>query len=197
MKPSIYFIKIRDVKTPTRGEDMYGNAGIDFFVPNDLTFEDIEKANEKTPIDIVRDFVRDWIDPKDHFPLVAVDPKGMIILFPHSRIIIPTGIKAIINPVNSMLQANNKSGVATKLGLVVGATIVDSNYTGEIHISVINTSSTYVDITPGQKLVQFIHTPVYLTEPKEIDIDNFLVQAERRTKKCGRGENWQGSTDTK
>lgn len=193
MKPSIYFIKIRDVKTPTRGEDMYGNAGIDFFVPNDLTFEDIEKANEKTPIDIVRD----WIDPKDHLPLVAVDPKGMIILSPHSRIIIPTGIKAIINPVNSMLQANNKSGVATKLGLVVGATIVDSNYTGEIHISVINTSSTYVDITPGQKLVQFIHTPVYLTEPKEIDIDNFLVQAERRTKKCGRGENWQGSTDTK
>ena len=43
--PSFRYVKVREVKSPVKeGVD---NAGIDFFVPTDLTFDQLEKANEK------------------------------------------------------------------------------------------------------------------------------------------------------
>ena len=54
----------------------------------------------------------------------------------------------------------NKSGVALKKGLVVGACVVDSDYQGEIHLHLINTSDKPVRIQPGDKLTQFLLIPV-------------------------------------
>ena len=59
------------------------------------------------------------------------------------------------------LIAANKSGIATKHGLVFGAQVVDYTYTGEIHISVINTSTKNVRIYENMKLIQFVETPVF------------------------------------
>ena len=77
-----------------------------------------------------------------------------MMLFPHTDILIPSGIVAKI-PVGYMLMAADKSGVVvseegyvrTKLGprkrkpfpspLIIGAKIVDEDYQGEIHIHVI------------------------------------------------------------
>ena len=87
----------------------------------------------------------------------------------HERILVPSGVKVWIEPKNSALIATNKSGVATKKGLIVGATTVDSTYTGEVHLSVINTYSNSVSVTLGEKLVQFIHTPVILSTMCEVD----------------------------
>jgi dUTPase len=50
---------------------------------------------------------------------------------------IPSGIKADV-AVGMALVAFNKSGVATKHGLQVGACVVDSGYEGEIHLHVMN-----------------------------------------------------------
>lgn len=96
-----------------------------------------------------------------------------IIIAPHDRILVPSGIKTYIEPENSALIATNKSGVATKKGVVVGATTVDSHYSGEVHLSVINTNNTTVEVECDNKLVQFIHTPVYLSAPTEVTNDEY------------------------
>ena len=76
-------------------------------------------------------------------------------VWPGKSILIPSGIKAQV-PEGYALIAFNKSGVATKEGLVVGACVVDEDYEGEIHLHMINVGDKVVDIDPGQKLTQFI-----------------------------------------
>ena len=77
----------------------------------------------------------------------------------HGNALIPSGIKVKV-PEGFALIAMNKSGVSTKLGLVVGACVVDSDYQGEVHIHMINTTGKSVVLAPGQKIVQFLLTPI-------------------------------------
>ena len=76
-------------------------------------------------------------------------------------------------PENYSLIAFNKSGISTKLGLQVGACVVDENYTGEIHLNMINVGKEPILIKQGMKLVQFVlikqayhEICVYQTEEK-------------------------------
>jgi len=92
----------------------------------------------------------DFFVPPDIGPSLLIPPSGSVL--------IPSGIRANV-PDNMALIAFNKSGVATKKRLVVGAQVVDSDYQGEIHIHVYNTGDKHVHINPGDKLVQFILLP--------------------------------------
>lgn len=175
------FIKVRNVKTPHRGNP--GDAGIDFFIPEDIKIEEFQKANAN---------VRDSNQPH----VITLD-KGVvdtITLTPHSRVIIPSGIKGLLEPEHSMLQVNNKSGVSTKKGLIFTAEVVDSTYTGEIHLCVANITTHEVTLKRGDKLVQLIHIPVYLTEPEEASEEAFKSEASNWS---SRGAGWQGSTGNK
>lgn len=67
------------------------------------------------------------------------------------------------------LIAFNKSGIATKKKLVVGACVVDSDYRGEIHAHMINTGTEPVTITPGMKITQFILIPYYKPTLNELN----------------------------
>ena len=78
---------------------------------------------------------------------------------PGERFFIPSGIKANV-PEGYALIAMNKSGVALKKGLLVGACVVDSDYQGEIHLHLVNAGTRDVTIEPGEKLVQFLLVPV-------------------------------------
>lgn len=185
------FIKVRKVKAPHRGNQ--GDAGIDFFIPIDFQLEDLQKANENVP----GAHVTACLESQDpiHVTLDKVDGSvDTITLAPHSRVIIPSGIKGLLEPEHSMLQVNNKSGVSTKKGLIFTAEVVDSTYTGEIHLCVANVTPYEVTFKRGDKLVQLIHIPVYLTEPEEIPEGEFQSEA-----KCwsSRGTGWQGSTGNK
>lgn len=185
------FIKVRNVKAPHRGNP--GDAGIDFFIPVDLQLEDLQKANQN----VQGAHVTACLESQDpiHVTLDRVDASvDTITLAPHSRIIIPSGIKGLLEPEQSMLQVNNKSGVSTKKGLIFTAEVVDSTYTGEIHLCVVNTTSYEVTLQRGDKLVQLIHVPVYLTEPEEIPEEDFKSEASNWS---SRGTGWQGSTDNK
>lgn len=175
------FIKVRNVKTPHRGND--GDAGIDFFIPEDLQMEDFQKANAN-------------VENSDQVYVITLDDGivDTITLTPHSRIIIPSGIRGLLEPEHSMLQVNNKSGVSTKKGLIFTAEVVDSTYTGEIHLCVANITSNEVTLKRGNKLVQLIHIPVYLTEPEEISEESFKSEASTWS---SRGAGWQGSTGNK
>lgn len=77
-------------------------------------------------------------------------------LAPHARVLIPSGIKTIL-PTGTGLLAINKSGVSSKKGLARMAELIDWDYQGEIHISLVNTSEETVTIAPGDKIIQFIH----------------------------------------
>ena len=74
---------------------------------------------------------------------------------PHGDVLIPAGLKVRI-PSGYALVANNKSGVATKKKLVFGASVIDEDYQGEIHLHLVNTSSNPVEINPGDKIIQFL-----------------------------------------
>ena len=86
-------------------------------------------------------------------------PNELCEIKPLDRFFIPSGIKANV-PSGYALIAMNKSGVALKKGLTVGACVVDSDYQGEIHLHLINTSDKSVRIQPGDKLTQFLLVPV-------------------------------------
>ena len=116
-----------------------------------------------------------------------------IIVPGHERILVPSGVKIYIEPVASALIATNKSGVATKKGVVVGATTVDSHYSGEVHLSVINTNPYAIEVECNNKLVQFIHTPVLLSTPTEVFDDEYS----NLTNSFDRGAGGFGSTGLK
>ena len=183
----------REVKLPKRASS--NEAGIDFYVPTNLTVNDILKANENVPDINIYEGTTSW-------PLVShvclhtnngyVDK---IYIGANSRIIIPSGVHALIEPGNSALIAANKSGISTKKGLIFGAQVVDSTYTGEIHISIINPGEDAQVLEAGDKAIQFIHTPILLTEIEQISWDGVGGFLESSKDWSQRGSNWQGSTD--
>tara|TARA_R110002126_G_scaffold1823_1_gene10868 strand:+ start:356 stop:787 length:432 start_codon:yes stop_codon:yes gene_type:complete len=102
-------------------------------------------------------------------------------ILPGESIMIPSGIKVDI-PNGTMLQVCNKSGIASKKGLLVGACIVDSDYQGEMHLNLWNVSNKSVTLASGTKLVQMILVPILLPELEEVlEGDLFVGETERGT----------------
>lgn len=160
------FYLTRKVIEPERGSEEA--AGIDFFIPEiDESF--IEKFNKDNPSHM--------LDLK----------LKQIFILPGERVLIPSGVKSEF-AANTALIANNKSGVSTKLGLIVGACVVDSDYTGEIHLSLINPGNDVVTLKEKQKVIQFLHQPVIIEEIEFLNEYN---------KKTDRGDGGFGSTDKK
>lgn len=81
-------------------------------------------------------------------------------IWPGESINISSGIKARI-PRGCALIMFNKSGIATKYQLQVGACVVDEDYQGEIHLHVMNVGKEVVFLKPGMKLVQGLVMPVF------------------------------------
>lgn len=185
MEPSFKFIRVRDVHVPTRANA--GDAGIDFYVPNDLTKEDLDIANSRNNTYHNITFTQAKGDNHTTYTLVH------ILLPPNSRISIPSGIRGILEPEASMLQANNKSGISSNGGIIFSAEVVDSGYLGEIHLGVINTGQCVYVIEVGKKLVQFVHVPIYLSKPEEIMDSEFIELKTKKELESGRGEAGMGS----
>ena len=141
--------KIRDVKTPTRANNT--DAGIDFFVPEDIQMKRIT---------------------------------------PGESCLIPSGVKVNV-PEGFALVAFNKSGVAVKKSLHVGACVVDNGYQGEVHINLTNVGEYEQVINPGDKIVQFVLLPL---GPHHVNLvpENELYPAE-----SARGAGGFGSTGEK
>jgi len=70
-----------------------------------------------------------------------------------------TGLKFGV-PHGYMLQVMNRSGMASKRSLVVGAHCVDSGYDGEVFIDLHNIGIRNVEIRPGDKIAQVVLVPV-------------------------------------
>lgn len=189
-KSVIKFLKTRNVLSPTRSYEF--DAGIDFYVPkfeanfiknlkeknsdmfsklsseNDITFSSvsfsIEDNKSKSKVEY------DLSDKNDS--VIKFDEKtgkNYFLLSPHSRILIPSGIQSRMEKPGRALIAANKSGVASKSGLIFSAQVVDYTYQGEIHIGIINTSLKVVRIYEDMKLIQFLETPIFNSTIEIVD----------------------------
>ena len=100
---------------------------------------------------------------------------------PGQSCLVPSGIKANI-PAGYALIAFNKSGVAVKKNLYVGACVVDEDYQGEIHINLTNVGTRTTTIESGEKIIQLVLVPVFYDEIEVVDEDVlFKKQSERGT----------------
>lgn len=171
----VLFTKVRDVKSPNRANQH--DAGIDFYIPviNEQLINDIKDKNPDLSAYIIK--------------------LGQLFLKPGQRILIPSGIKVWIENKQSALVAANKSGIATKRGLTFTAQVIDADYTGEIHIGLQNNSGRMVTLQSNDKIIQFLHTPVILSNMEEVTNDSYddIISSNI----IDRGESGFGSTDKK
>jgi len=106
-------------------------------------------------------------------------PRNLCTIQPGERFFIPSGIKANV-PEGFALIAMNKSGVALKKSLMVGACVVDSDYQGEIHLHLINAGTNTITIEPGDKLTQFLLIPVSHCEIDAVPLDSLFEEESTR-----------------
>lgn len=170
MDNKLLFSKIRDVKSPIRAHDT--DAGIDFFIPNDINQEDLENSAKVTGTNLI-------FNPAEK----------SIYIPPHGSALIPSGIKVIV-PKGYALIFFNKSGVATKKHLLRGACVADHDFQGEILFNMNNIAATGIKLMAGEKLIQGVLIQVGDHQPIEVDdIMNYTAQSER-------GEGGFGSSGT-
>lgn len=168
------FCKTRKVKSPNRANST--DAGVDFFVPEDLISPDF---NGKT-----REGAYLFYSDDGYLEDISLDPNG--------RVLIPSGIHVRLKP-GTALVLMNKSGIAANRGLVIGSCVVDESYTGEIHLSLINTSCERVNIKAGEKITQGLILNVVQSIPEELDSIEKLYDGFE----SDRGAGGFGSTGTK
>lgn len=118
------------------------------------------------------------------------DYMGQTVINSLDSILIPSGIKVCV-PKGYMLTAFNKSGIASKNNLIVGAQVIDESYQGEVHINLHNVGFAPQTIVPGQKIVQFILVPMFYDTIEETSSIEDLYAGII----TDRGENGFGSTN--
>lgn len=114
-----------------------------------------------------------------------------VTISPGKSILVPSGIHVSF-PDDYVLIAFNKSGVAAKKNLLVGAQVVDADYQGEIHLNLHNVGSEDVIVEPGDKLTQFILLKCSLVNPQLVSSKEDLYPSATE-----RGTGLMGSTGTK
>lgn len=100
-------------------------------------------------------------------------------IMPGKSVLIPSGIKVQFDH-GWALVANNKSGIASKKNLLVGAQVIDSSYQGEVHINLHNVGDTPQVIAPDDKIVQFVLYNIGLPNPMEVPMDELYIETTAR-----------------
>ena len=205
-------LKIRNVKSPSRGTPK--SAGIDFYVPAlcDDFLWDLFQKNKKLfyekllkeyDISLFEKFMeltlsKDELKVKSSVAILNrmigtdFNSNATFTLPPHMDILIPSGIKTKFS--EAAFIAFNKSGVATKQKLLVGAAVDDEDYQGELHIHVTNFSDEPQKIVFDNKITQFIIIPVRYDIP---EIKENMSSEEFFGTVTDRGEGGFGSTSLK
>lgn len=114
-----------------------------------------------------------------------------ITIFSNENKLLPIGCKFGV-PHGYMLQVCNRSSIAAKKDLIVGAHIIDAGYDGEVFIDLHNIGASAQTISPGDKIAQLIMVPVIhfrVRESKDLYEETIVIS--------DRGDGALGSTDTK
>tara|TARA_Y100000310_G_scaffold158988_1_gene158405 strand:+ start:310 stop:657 length:348 start_codon:yes stop_codon:yes gene_type:complete len=87
-----------------------------------------------------------------------------MVIRPGEGKVIPTGLRFGV-PHGYMLEVKNRSSVAAKRSLIVGACVIDSGYDGEVFINLHNIGKCVQVIEPGDKIAQLVMIPVVHFRP--------------------------------
>tara|TARA_R100000664_G_scaffold6311_1_gene11338 strand:- start:542 stop:1000 length:459 start_codon:yes stop_codon:yes gene_type:complete len=82
-----------------------------------------------------------------------------ITIAPGESVVLPTGYRFGV-PHGYMLEVKNRSGLASKRSLVVGACVIDAGYDGEVLINLHNIGTESQTVNPHTKIAQIVMVPV-------------------------------------
>lgn len=107
-------------------------------------------------------------------------PEEPVVIAPGERAGIPTGIAIQMESETCVGLVFARSGLAVKKGISLsnGVGVIDSDYTGEIVVGLINTSKEDFTVQPGDRIAQLAILPVFA--PEIIEVES-LVPTERGT----------------
>lgn len=153
--------RLREVKLPTKSYEEA--AGFDFYVPD--SFVILHGVKDESVVE------------HSTFSYYTIQPGSCMF--------IPSGLMIKMNP-DYFLKFENKSGWAKK-GLMVGCSIVDPDYQGEVHINVWNVSNENITVRAGEKIVQgiFYHKPNIILNEIERTEQLFDASSDRGKKGFG------------
>ena len=83
----------------------------------------------------------------------------LVRVFPGQSVVLETGLKFGV-PHGYMLEVKNRSSVASKRSLLVGACVIDSGYNGEVKINLHNVGEEPQVLNLGDKIAQLVMVPV-------------------------------------
>jgi dUTP pyrophosphatase len=106
-----------------------------------------------------------YFSPKDGNP---------VEIAPNTCKLLGTGIKMEI-PHGYMMQVCNRSGIASKRSLVVGAHIIDSGYSGEVMINLHNIGEKPQVVNHGDKIAQLVMLPILVPRLAEVSEEQLYI----------------------
>ena len=113
--------------------------------------------------------------------------EGPLVVEPGQVVLVPTGIAVHLRDPNLAAMILPRSGLGHKQGLVLGNLVglIDSDYQGQLQISVWNRSVVPFTIQPMDRIAQFVVIPV--VQPTWEVVDEFAATE--------RGDGGFGSTE--
>ena len=109
---------------------------------------------------------------------VRANIQSAIKLVRHERVTIPTGLKMSI-PDGYECQVRPRSGLARKNGVIASLGTIDSDYRGEVGITLINTSTEEYIINPGDRVAQIVFAPVEHIAWEEVQVLDETARGEK------------------
>lgn len=80
---------------------------------------------------------------------------------PHARVMIPTGIAvAIPEGYVGIMAVRSSMGVKNGINLANGIGVIDSDYRGQMHVTLYNTTDSTYTVRSGDRIAQLMITPV-------------------------------------
>ncbi len=101
-----------------------------------------------------------------------------IVLQPNATVLVKTGMAIHIEDTGYAGLILPRSGLGHKHGIVLGNLVglIDSDYQGELMVSVWNRGTTAFTLEPGERMAQYVLVPIMQTS---FDIVEEFVESER------------------
>ena len=128
---------------------------IDYFKLRDSALDPVRANPSDAGLDV-------FYCPSDDRDSVRVEPGESLIL--------ETGLKFGV-PHGFMLEVKNRSSMAAKRHLIIGACVIDPGYNGELFINLHNIGQHTQTIESGQKIAQVVMIPVIHFRAKKLMTD--------------------------
>ncbi|WP_410210537.1 dUTP diphosphatase [Aquirhabdus sp.] len=101
-----------------------------------------------------------------------------VVLEPNTTLLVKTGMSIYIEDPHYAGLILPRSGLGHKHGIVLGNLVglIDSDYQGELMVSVWNRGTTAFTLEPGERMAQYVLVPIMQTS---FDIVEEFVESER------------------